>query len=215
MNPNDRVIARRNPGATGFGESTFGNSTFGNSTMGGLNSGASDFGNSAYGPSGIVPTAAQGMPQNIVGLLQAMHVNTSLDTVKLTMGVAQWQILAGYLQSFTMEAGQALIDQGAKDTTVYIVESGTLSVHFADDAGNLQIATVGAGSCAGEGAFFSRMPRPATVQAASRCKLWAISPMRFIELSNRHPAVALPLVMALASVLSRRSANKPRRGAVT
>ena len=123
--------------------------------------------------------------------------------------------MATYLQPFTMEDGQALMEQGSKDTTVYLVESGTLSVHLSDETGHVQLAMVGPGSCVGEGAFFSRSPRAATVQATSRCKLWSINPMRFTELSNRHPAVALALVMALGSVVARRVNNRPKRGAVT
>jgi CRP/FNR family transcriptional regulator, cyclic AMP receptor protein len=221
-NEDDRVIAPRNPankpaansgfGGTGFGNSGFGSSTFGNSTFG--NSGG--FSNSGFGPSGIVPTNAPGMPQTVIGLLQALQTNSNPDTVKLTLGVAQWQVLAGYLQTFTMETGQALIEQGSKDTTVYVIEAGTLNVYQQTETGqSAHVAIVGAGSCVGEGAFFSRMPRNATVQASSRCKMWSITPMRFTELSNRHPPIALAFVMALGSVLARRLANKPKRGAVT
>jgi CRP/FNR family transcriptional regulator, cyclic AMP receptor protein len=215
LNESDRSIGKRlGPGAPAP-NSTFGNSKFGNSSFG--NSGFSDsgFGNSAFGPSGIVPTNAPGMPPGIVGLLQAIHSATSVDTMRLTLGVAQWQVLATYLQPFTMEVGQALIEQGSKDTTVYLIEAGTFSVHLTDDTGHVQLAMVGPGSCVGEGAFFSRNPRNATVQATSRCKLWSINPMRFTELSNRHPAVALALVMALGSVVARRVNNRPKRGAVT
>jgi CRP/FNR family transcriptional regulator, cyclic AMP receptor protein len=218
LNENDRVIAKRPPGAapnSTFGNSNFGNSGFGNSGLSSTFGNSGGFSNSGFGPSGIVPTNAPGMPQTIVGLLQAIHTASSADTVKLTLGVAQWQVLASYLQPFTMEIGQALIEQGSKDTTVYLVEAGTLSVHVAEDVGKTNLAMVGPGSCVGEGAFFSRMPRNATVQATTRCKLWSINPMRFTELSNRHPAVALAVVMALGSVVARRLGNRPKRGAVT
>ncbi len=218
LNENDRVIAKRPPGAapnSTFGNSNFGNSGFGNSGLNSSFGNSGGFSNSGFGPSGIVPTNAPGMPQTIVGLLQAIHTASSADTVKLTLGVAQWQVLASYLQPFTMEIGQALIEQGSKDTTVYLVEAGTLSVHVAEDVGKTNLAMVGPGSCVGEGAFFSRMPRNATVQATTRCKLWSINPMRFTELSNRHPAVALAVVMALGSVVARRLGNRPKRGAVT
>jgi CRP/FNR family transcriptional regulator, cyclic AMP receptor protein len=209
LNDDDRVIAKRAPGTPAH-QSAFSNSGFGNSGFG--NSG---FSNSGFGPSGIVPSSGPGMPPSIVGLLQAIQAASSVDTVKLTLGVAQWQVLASYLQPFTMEEGQALIEQGSKDTTVYLVESGTLNVLQTDDIGHAQVAMVGPGSCIGEGAFFSRMPRNATVQAATRCKLWSITPMRFTELSNRYPPVALALVMALGSVVARRVNNRPKRGAVT
>jgi CRP/FNR family transcriptional regulator, cyclic AMP receptor protein len=179
----------------------------------------SNFGNSGFAPSGfgnsIVPTNAPGMPQSVIGLLQALQHADSPDSVKLTLGVAQWQVLAGYLQTFTMEEGQALIEQGSKDTTVYFIESGALNVYHTDANAQAHVAIIGPGSCVGEGAFFSRMPRNATVQAANRCKLWSMTPMRFTELSNRHSAIALALVMSLGSVVARRLGNRPKRGAVT
>jgi Cyclic nucleotide-binding domain len=152
LNDNDRVIPRGNPNAgASVPNSGFSNSGFGNS----------GFSNSGFGPSGIVPSNAPGMPPSIVGLLQAIQAAGSIDTVKLTLGVAQWQTLASYLQPFTMEDGQALIEQGSKDTTVYLVESGTLNVLQTDETGHAQVAMVGPGSCVGEGACFSRMPRHA------------------------------------------------------
>jgi CRP/FNR family transcriptional regulator, cyclic AMP receptor protein len=212
MNEDDRVIMRRNPAGAGAANSQFGNTGFGNSGFG--NSGGG-FTNSNFGPSGIVPSTQAGMPQMIIGLLQSMQAANSADSIKLTLGIAQWQVLSTYLQPFTMEAGQSLIEQGSKDTTIYLIEAGNLNVHVSDGPASAHVAIVGAGTCIGEGAFFSRMPRAASVQAATRCKLWSINPMRFTELSNRYPAIALPLVMALGSVLSRRLGNKPKRGAVT
>jgi CRP/FNR family transcriptional regulator, cyclic AMP receptor protein len=199
---------------SGFGNSGFAPSGFANSQQSGFhNSGG--FSNSGFGPSGIVPTNAPGMPQTVVGLLHALQHADSPDALKITLGVAQWQTLAGYLQTFTMEEGQVLIEQDSRDTTVYIVEAGSLNVFHRDAARQAHIAIIGPGSCIGEGAFFSRLPRNATVQAAGRCKLWSITPMRFTELSNRHSAVALALVMAFGSVVARRLASQPKRGAVT
>ena len=96
------------------------------------------------------------------------------------------------------------------NTSLFDVE-----VEDEDDKGKVQLATVGAGSIVGEGAFFSRTPRNATVQAMNRCTLWGLSPMRYAELAHKHPSIALSFVMALGSVVTRRMTNKPKRGAVT
>ena len=106
-----------------------------------------------------------------------------------------------------------LIEQNSSDRTVYFVETGALTVHCEDDKGRLRLATVEPGSAVGEGAFFTRLPRSATVQAASASKLWSLSPIRFTELTNRQPALALEV--ALGSLVSRRLANRPKRVAVT
>jgi CRP/FNR family transcriptional regulator, cyclic AMP receptor protein len=215
LHPHERTIGRRGEVTHDFGSSAFAPSGFGNTGFNSTEFASTRHGNSTgFGPSGIVPGNTPGVPQVVVGLIQAMHANQNSDSVRLTLGVAQWQVLSGYLQPFTLENNQILMEQGSKDTTVYFIESGVLGVIYLDDNGQVQQTAIGAGSCVGEGSFFSRSPRVATVQASSRCKLWSINPMRFNELTNRHTAVALPLVTALGSVMARRLGNKPRRGAV-
>ena len=59
----------------------------------------------------------------------------------------------------------------------------------------------------GEGAFFAHRARHATVQAAAPGRLWCLTAMRFAELSNRQPGVALALVMAAGQVLARRAVD--------
>ena len=152
---------------------------------------------------------------SVVRLASSIQSSQQFDALRLTLKLADWVIFAEHLQAFTVETGQEVIRQGATEVTVYIVESGTLGVHHEDASGKVQLATVGAGSVVGEGAFFARTPRNANVQAMSRCVLWGLSPMRYAELAHRHPSIALSFVMGLGSVVTRRMTNKPRRGAVT
>lgn len=141
------------------------------------------------------------------------------DPKDLALGQAltgqQWETLGDYMQLVELAAGRILIAQGAEDRTLYFVESGMLTVHFEDASGKIRLAAVGAGSVVGEGGFFSRMARSATVQAGSACRLWTLSPMRFSELANRNPNVALALAMALGGIMARRLVSNRRRIAVT
>ncbi len=152
---------------------------------------------------------------DVQGLIQAVTHNHSSDGFAPAFTPAQWDVLASYMQPFALMASQVLIQQGSLDRTLYLVESGSLSVHYEDDKGRVRLAIVGPGSAVGEGAFFTRMPRNATVQAAGPSKIWSLTPIRYAELANRHPAVALELSMALGALVSRRLMNKPRRVAVT
>jgi CRP-like cAMP-binding protein len=152
---------------------------------------------------------------DVQGLIHAVAHNQSLDAFQPALTSKQWELLGTYLQPFAVRQGQVLIEQNASDRTVYLVETGTLTVHYEDDKGRLRLATVEPGSAVGEGAFFTRLPRNATVQAASACKLWTLSPIRFTELTNRQPALALEVAMALGSLVSRRLSNRPKRVAVT
>lgn len=152
---------------------------------------------------------------DIKALASAMRQSHALDAVPLNLTDLQWNTLSGYLQPVMLRQGQALIEQGVKDRTVYFVESGTLTVHYEDSHDRIRIAVVGEGSLLGEGAFFSHLPRSATVTAGSDCRLWCLTPLRFRELCTRSPEVALELTVAMSAVLARRMYNKPKRVAVT
>lgn len=149
------------------------------------------------------------------GLLDAMAQSGSEDSMTNPLTLTQWEILSSYLLPVVLPAGQVLFTQGAVDRTLYLVESGSLSVHLQDEKDRLRLAMVGPGSVVGEGAFFSHRPRSATVQAGGPCKLWGLTAIRFTELSNRQPAIALGLAMAAGSVLARRLGNRRRRVAAT
>ena len=152
---------------------------------------------------------------DVHGLVQAVAHNHTNDSFKPVLTLLQWELLGTYMQPFALMQGQRLIEQNALDRTLYLIESGSLSVHYEDSKGRVRLAIVGAGSAVGEGAFFTRLPRSATVQAAGNSKIWCMTPIRFTELSNRHPAVALEFALALGSLVSRRLVNKPKRAAVT
>ena len=152
---------------------------------------------------------------DVQALQRATSGNASPDVFRPTLSVNQWQVFSSYLQPLTAPKGQVLIQQGASDRTVYFLEEGSLTVHFEDATGRIRLASVDAGSAVGEGAFFSRQPRNATVQAATACRVWTLTPLRFGELSKRQPEIALEIVMALGALVSRRLANRPRRVAVT
>lgn len=152
---------------------------------------------------------------DIQGLAQAITQSPASDALRCQFSAAQWEVLGNYLQPFSLRSGQVVIEPGAQDRTLYFIESGGLSVHYEDDKARVRMALVGAGSVVGEGSFFSHLPRSATVQATGPSKLWCLTALRFLELSNRQSPLALELTVALGSVMAKRLFNRPRRVAVT
>jgi CRP/FNR family cyclic AMP-dependent transcriptional regulator len=152
---------------------------------------------------------------DIDGLRRAMDDPAAKEHVRLRLTREQWDVLAGYLQPQSLAAGQILMAQGTTDRTVYFLESGLLSVHRQDAGKRIHLAMVEAGSVAGEGAFFTYQPRCATVQAGAPCKVWLLTPLRFMELSKRQPEMALEVAMRLGAVASTRLASRQMRAAVT
>lgn len=149
------------------------------------------------------------------GLLAAIEANGNDDSMSRLVSPRQWETIAEFLQLFTLAGGQELIRQGGTDRSLYFVEEGNLTVHYEDGHGRIRLAVLGPGAALGEGSFFSRLPRSATVHAATVCKLWRLSATRFEELSCRHPPVALALAMALGSVIAVRLQTQRKRTAVT
>ena len=152
---------------------------------------------------------------DLQGLIDAIAQTTADDSMTNPLSQAQWDIVSSYLLPVVLPAGQVLFTQGATDRTLYMVESGSLSVHYQDEKERLRLAIVGAGSVVGEGAFFSNRARSATVQASAPSKLWSLTAIRFTELTNRQPAIALGLAMAAGAVLAKRLGNRRRRVAAT
>ena len=152
---------------------------------------------------------------DLQGLIDAIAQANADDSMTNPLTPAQWDVLSSYLLPVVLPAGQVLFNQGATDRTLYLVESGSLSVHYQDEKERLRLAIVGAGSVVGKGAFFSHRTRSATVQASGPCKLWSLPAIRFTELANRQPAIALGLAMAAGGVLAKRLGNRRRRVAAT
>ena len=152
---------------------------------------------------------------DLSALIDAFAQASAEDSMTNPLAPAQWDVLSSYLLPVVLPAGQVLFSRGANDRTLYFVESGSLSVHFQDEKERLRLAMVAAGSVVGEGAFFSHRIRGATVQASAPSKLWSLTAIRFTELSNRQPAIALALAMAAGSVMAKRLGNRRRRVAVT
>lgn len=152
---------------------------------------------------------------DLSALITAIAHGHADDRLAHTLQPAQWDALAPYLQPVTLAQGQVLFSHGDKDRTLYLVESGNLSVHYEDVKGRVRLALVGPGAVVGEAGFFSHRPRRATVHAGNVCRLWGLTPARFTELSNRLPEIALALTLASSGVMARRLGNRLRRIAST
>lgn len=152
---------------------------------------------------------------DIQSLARAITQCQAADALRCHFSLPHWNILGAFLQPFPLNSGQVLMEQGAHDCTLYFIESGTLSAHYEDEKERMQMALVGAGTVVGEGSFFSRQPRRATVHASSPCKLWCLTPIRFKELASRHGPIALELTLAMGSVMAHRLRIRPKRAAVT
>lgn len=144
-----------------------------------------------------------------------MISSVAADNAQNVLNAGQWDMLAAYLVPVNLSTGETLFPEGAVDRNLYMVESGSLSVHYQDAKERIRLALVGPGAMLGEGAFFAHRPRRATVQASTPSRLWCLTALRYSELANRQPALALALVVMAGQVLARRASDSRRRVAST
>lgn len=163
----------------------------------------------------MLPSRAVDRKADVHRLMVACLENSRERALGLGLQPAHWTQLVQFLQPADLAPAQLLISQGVIDRTVYFVESGSLSVHYEDAVGRIHLAIVGAGSAVGEGSFFSRRPRNATVQAASASRVWGLNPTQFAEFSERHPQAALAVTLALGALIAERMFDRRRRVSVT
>lgn len=152
---------------------------------------------------------------SIQNLSRAIAENMSTDAFALTLNVQQWETLAGYLQPIETGVGDVLIEQGTPDRSVFFVESGAISVHRVSSKEQMRLAVLTPGSVVGEGSFFSRQPHSANVVVTGAGRVWRLTAIRFAEMSNRQPNMALEIAMALGAVIAKRMGHRSKRVAVT
>jgi CRP/FNR family cyclic AMP-dependent transcriptional regulator len=152
---------------------------------------------------------------SIQNLSRVIADNTSSDAFTLTFTVQQWETLVGYLQPIDTGVGDILIEQGTPDRSVFFVESGAISVHRVSSKEQMRLAVLTPGSVVGEGAFFSRQPHSANVVVTGAGRVWRLTAIRFSEMSNRQPNMALEIAMALGAVIAKRMGHRSKRVAVT
>ena len=163
----------------------------------------------------LVLSMSASTPQDLSALIQAMTSSVASDNAQNLLTASQWEMLAPYLVPLNLTASEVLFAEGTLDRNLYMLESGSLSVHYQDSKERICLALVGPGSLVGEGAFFAHRPRRATVQAAAPSRLWCLTALRFSELANRQPALGLALVTMAGQVLARRASDSRRRVAST
>ncbi|MDH5204765.1 MAG: cyclic nucleotide-binding domain-containing protein [Hylemonella sp.] len=151
----------------------------------------------------------------INGLIAAVSRNQQEGILGRFLEPHRWYALEPYLRPRLLSRGYLLISQGMSDRKVYFIESGSLKVDIQTESGFTELALLGPGAVAGEGSFFSRQPRIASVTAFTECKVWELSTDDFDALSREHPSVALALSMALGAILATRMLDMSKRIAIT
>jgi len=90
----------------------------------------------------------------------------------------------------TLNAGQVLIEEGANDTDIYVVRSGSMTVEKVIADKPVFLSYVPAGSYVGEMALFEDGQRTATVKAAVKSEVIKLKGEHFQTLLSANPKLA-------------------------
>ena len=121
-------------------------------------------------------------------------------------------LLASKLRKEDYPKGTTLFRKGDVGDTMYIVESGQLTV--LGDNGDEPIALMGPGNFVGDIALLLPEPRTATVEVSIDAKLWLLGQKDFDPLIDTRPALALEMLRELSRRLvttTRKTRKKPAR----
>jgi CRP-like cAMP-binding protein len=101
--------------------------------------------------------------------------------------------------------GEVVIRQGDPPTDFFVVKSGILEVLYTGEAGTqaTSINTLGRGDYFGEIGLLERLPRTATVRAASNAVLYRISGDAFLDAVTQAPVISGALLGGMMTRLAR------------
>jgi len=95
------------------------------------------------------------------------------------------------------EPGEVVIKEGAKDTSAFIILSGSAQVIKNSREGEVVVASLEQGQVFGEMGLIEDRPRSATVRACGELKTRIITRDQFNELLTQRPSVLIPIIKSL------------------
>jgi len=133
-----------------------------------------------------------------------------LDRVDLFSPLApeEREALRARLTHAMFTAGEPVVEQGAIADSLYVVESGELSVLVEGEGGGVvEVGTLSEGDAFGEMALLTGEPRTATVKAKTVASLYRIDREALAPVLHGHPGLAVEMSRLVAG---RRESNEAR-----
>ncbi|EHR73800.1 cyclic nucleotide-binding protein [Burkholderiales bacterium JOSHI_001] len=138
-------------------------------------------------------------------LVAAIQTLNTADALRVRLSIEQWRLVMAYLTRHELAAGRQFIRQGDSERTMYLLESGSLTVFVtASRAAGQKLAILRAGSVVGEPAMFGDNPRMANVETMTPCVVWELSGPRMEEMCSSKPALALEFLRGCGAVMATR-----------
>jgi len=157
----------------------------------------------------MLPVKDQSM--DLKSAIASFHAGASMATADEALLLpnwrdGDWEQLFQFTNIRSVPPGEALIQQGEPDRTLYFVLRGTMEIIVRSNDGLSMgsVAQVRAGSVLGELAFFDGGARSAGSWAVGECDVAAMTPDQYGAFEQSKPALARDLLFALGCILAKR-----------
>jgi CRP-like cAMP-binding protein len=113
--------------------------------------------------------------------------------------------ILGIARRENVEAGSALLREGAVGDTLHIILSGRVKVYKTGDNGEqIELAILGSGSIFGEMGVFDGQANSASIITIEDSILLSITRARLFDFLHQNPEIAIPLMHTMIYILSAR-----------
>ena len=121
------------------------------------------------------------------------------------LSLFEMDALLSYFSPLKCDPETLLVREGAPDSSLYLIRSGTFEVLVSAAAGEQQSAGfLRTGDVFGELSFFDHEPRSADIRAVEPSEVLVLTPSSFEMLRNSDPQLAIELVLKIAEVTTHR-----------
>lgn len=101
--------------------------------------------------------------------------------------------------------GDVFFEEGEPSKTIYLIESGTVSITKSTAGTKKVINSLNVGDLFGEMAFIDQLPRSAGAEASSEGVLWTMAAVDFAKvLGQMHSSTVVKIMLRFLQAMSRR-----------
>lgn len=101
--------------------------------------------------------------------------------------------------------GDIFFEEGEPSKTIYIIESGSISITKKSGGTKKVINSLGMGDLFGEMAFIDQLPRSAGAEASSEGVLWTMAAIDFAKILGRmHSSTVVKIMLRFLQAMSKR-----------
>lgn len=107
------------------------------------------------------------------------------------------RILAGIMGVRDLDNGEVLVNEGERNSALYVLAAGRLAVSSRLDGNEVTVYHLKAGEVAGTRAFVDREPRRATLKSVGASTVYTLDSADFDKLVDSHPRIGYEVMRGL------------------